>query len=85
MYMYMYMQCTCFDSNRWWVNPDLLVHVDVSRETIEAGDYVVTGTDPGLTRRIQKHSGMWQDGMEKVSVGQLMSAAVGMLRVDMEN
>ena len=64
--------------NRWWVNPDLLVHVDVSRETIEAGDYVVTGTDSGLTRRIQKHSGMWQDGMEKV--GQLMSTAVGMLR-----
>ena len=48
------------------MNPELLVHVDMSDEVIEAGDFVVTGPDHSMARKLQKHSGMWKDGQEEV-------------------
>ena len=51
----------------WWINPELLVHCDMSGLTIEPGDFVVTGHERPLAERIMKHSTMWRDGMEKVS------------------
>ena len=39
----------------------------MSDEVIEAGDFVVTGPDHSMARKLQKHSGMWKDGQEEVS------------------
>ena len=39
----------------------------MSDEVIEAGDFVITGPDHSMARKLQKHSGMWKDGQEEVN------------------
>ena len=50
----------------WWINADLLTHVDMSGQSIEAGDYVITGPEKKLAVMLQKHSGLWEEGQEEV-------------------
>ena len=48
------------------MSPEVLVHVDMSGQEIEAGDYVVTGPDAELAKELQQLTGLWKEEMEDV-------------------
>ena len=51
------------------MSPEVLVHVDMSGQEIEAGDYVVTGPDAELAKELQQLTGLWKEEMEDVRAG----------------
>ena len=44
----------------------MLTHVDMSQETVEAGDFVIVNDDKDLVKRLQEDHGGWVEAMVSV-------------------
>ena len=60
-------------SDRYYVNPELLIQCDMSDEKVEAGDFIVISDDLPLAEQLQSSIWHWDDHFRIVCIPSYMT------------